>query len=74
MGAQLDTADRIIGRIAALQHGVVTRAQLLSAGVSRRSIAHRLDKGSLIRLHAGIYRVGRERQAYARGDRFLRYT
>jgi predicted transcriptional regulator of viral defense system len=58
MGALLGTADRIIGRIAALQHGVVTRAQLLSAGVSRRSIAHRLDKGSLIRVHPGIYRVG----------------
>jgi predicted transcriptional regulator of viral defense system len=58
MGALFGTADRIIGRIAALQHGVVTRAQMLSAGVSRRSIARRLDKGSLIRVHPGIYRVG----------------
>jgi predicted transcriptional regulator of viral defense system len=58
MGALVDTADQVIARIAASQHGVVTRNQLLSAGVSRRSIANRLDKGSLIRVHAGIYRVG----------------
>jgi predicted transcriptional regulator of viral defense system len=58
MGALLDTADQVIARIAASQHGVVTRIQLLSACVSRRSIAKRLDKGSLIRVHPGIYRVG----------------
>jgi predicted transcriptional regulator of viral defense system len=58
MGALLRTADQIIARIAASQHGVVTRAQLLSARISRRSIARRLDKGSLIGVHRGVYRVG----------------
>jgi very-short-patch-repair endonuclease len=58
MGALVDTADQIIARIATAQHGVVTRMQLLCAGVSRRAIARRLDKGSLIRVHPGVYRVG----------------
>src|SRR4051794_10338626 len=58
MGALPRTADQIIARIAASQHGVVTRAQALAAGLSRRSIANRLDKGSLIRVHRGVYRVG----------------
>jgi predicted transcriptional regulator of viral defense system len=58
MGVQTATADEIIGRIAASQHGVVTRSQLLSAGLSPKAIAKRLDKGSLIRVHRGIYRVG----------------
>jgi predicted transcriptional regulator of viral defense system len=58
MGALVDTADQIIARIAASQHGVVTRPQLLAARVSRRSIAKGLNKGSLIRVHPGVYRVG----------------
>jgi very-short-patch-repair endonuclease len=37
---------------------VVTRAQLLNAGVTRREIATRLRNGSLIRVHGGVYRVG----------------
>ena len=32
--------------------------QLLAAGVSERQIDKRLDKGSLIRVHPGVYRVG----------------
>jgi predicted transcriptional regulator of viral defense system len=58
MGALLGTADQVVAGIAASQHGVVTRAQLLAAGLSRRAIAKRLDKGSLIRVHRGVYRVG----------------
>src|ERR1700704_5011129 len=58
MGAQTASADEIIGRIAASQHGVVTRPQLLSAGISAKAIAKRLDKGRLIRVHRGVYRVG----------------
>lgn len=48
--------DRIIASIASEQHSVVTRPQLLAAGVSRRAIEHRLTTGSLIALHAGVYR------------------
>jgi hypothetical protein len=38
MGGQIDTADEVIVRIASSQHGVVTRVQLLAAGVSARAI------------------------------------
>jgi hypothetical protein len=50
--------DRIVAAIAARQHGVIARWQLLNAGASRRWIAKRLDKGSLIRVYRGVYRVG----------------
>src|SRR5215212_2306006 len=54
MGGQ----DRIAAAIAARQHGVVAREQLLAAGISARCIEKRLDKGSLIRVYPGVYRVG----------------
>jgi hypothetical protein len=38
--------------------GVVTRAQLLAAGITDKEIRHRLRAGSLIRVHPGVYRVG----------------
>ena len=47
-----------IARIAARQHGVVTRVQLLDAGLGARSIARRTDAGRLHRLHRGVYGVG----------------
>jgi hypothetical protein len=37
---------------------VVTRKQLLAAGVSSDEIAWRLREGSLIKVHRGVYRVG----------------
>jgi very-short-patch-repair endonuclease len=37
---------------------VVTHAELLSAGVSAAGIKRRVQKGSLIRQHRGVYRVG----------------
>jgi very-short-patch-repair endonuclease len=58
MGAQVRTAEQDLARIAGAQHGVVTRAQLLRAGVSRREIGHRLKTGALLREHRGVYRVG----------------
>jgi very-short-patch-repair endonuclease len=45
-------------RLAARQHGVVTTAQLLNAGVGRRSIARRVQAGWLVPLHHGVYQVG----------------
>src|SRR4051794_28443208 len=50
--------DGIVAAIAARQYGVVARRQLLAAGISARWIARRLDKGSLIRVYPGVYRVG----------------
>src|SRR4051794_35283880 len=50
--------DRIVGSIADMQHGVAARRQLRAAKVSARSIEKRLDKGTLIRVYPGVYRVG----------------
>ena len=50
-------ADLTIARLAATQHGVVTRNQLLTAGVSPRAVEHRLERRVLVAVHAGIYRM-----------------
>jgi very-short-patch-repair endonuclease len=47
-----------MARLARGQHGVVTRAQLLHAGVSAAQINRRLRSGALLREHRGVYRVG----------------
>jgi very-short-patch-repair endonuclease len=44
--------------LAARQHGVVTRAQLLELGLSPGAVGRRLKAGLLTRLHGGVYRVG----------------
>jgi very-short-patch-repair endonuclease len=51
-----------LGRVLALaakQHGVVTRAQLQSLGLSGRAIDYRLRRGRLHPVHRGVYAVGR---------------
>jgi very-short-patch-repair endonuclease len=53
-----DTAERTIARIAHGQHGVVTRGQLLAAGVTSGQIARRLRAGGLLAEHPGVYRAG----------------
>jgi very-short-patch-repair endonuclease len=40
------------------QHGVVSRRQLIDAGISDEVITHRLRTGALHRLHRGVYAVG----------------
>jgi very-short-patch-repair endonuclease len=39
-------------------HGVVTRRQLLGAGITLDEIRHRLQTGALLREYPGVYRVG----------------
>src|SRR5687768_14718047 len=55
---EMHPRDRAILTIAARQHGIVTTAQLLDAGVGRRSIARRVARGWLVRLYHGVYQVG----------------
>jgi very-short-patch-repair endonuclease len=50
--------DAAIARIATSQHGVVTRAQLVEAGLLPSGISDRLTAGRLHRLHRGVYAVG----------------
>jgi very-short-patch-repair endonuclease len=52
--------DRIAARLARRAHGIVTRRQLLAAGVTDEEIEGRLRIGSLHRQHPGVYRVGHE--------------
>jgi len=44
--------------MASAEHGVVTRAALLRAGISPDEIKRRVRSGSLLRQHTGVYRVG----------------
>lgn len=52
------SADSIIRAVAADQHGVVARRQLLKAGVTRHVIENRVATGWLQPLHRGVYKVG----------------
>jgi len=54
MGGKLATVAALAGK----QHGVVTRAQLLAAGVHRRSIDRLLAAGGLHPVHRGVYAAG----------------
>lgn len=48
-------ADLLLGKHAAEQHGVFTRAQALACGYSAKAIRHRLERGIWITLHPGVY-------------------
>ncbi len=50
--------DRLLADLAARQHGVVARRQLLEAGAGPRAIELRLERGRLHSIHAGVYAVG----------------
>lgn len=51
--------EALVASIAATQHGNVTRRQLLSTGITERSIMRRVQRGRLYREYAGVYSVGR---------------
>jgi very-short-patch-repair endonuclease len=52
------TVEEILARFASQAHGIVTRRELLPAGVSDTEITKRLRKGLLIPQYPGVYRVG----------------
>jgi very-short-patch-repair endonuclease len=61
MRKQSATPDHEVARIGAVQHGVVTHAQLRRAGLSVGAIARRVESGRLHRLYRGVYAVGHRR-------------
>lgn len=52
------TFEEVVSRLAAGQHGVVTRAQLAAEGISRDVLDHRVHTRRLQPLHRGVYLVG----------------
>lgn len=50
--------EAVLAQIAGSQHGVVSRPQLLAAGLTERQIDWRLRRGDLHRLFAKVYAVG----------------
>jgi very-short-patch-repair endonuclease len=52
------TPEVRLARVAAGQHGVVTQAQLIAAGLDRDAIAYRRRVGRLHLLQRGVYAVG----------------
>jgi hypothetical protein len=54
-------ADAAIAAIAARQHGVIARIQLMRLGLGRKAIDHRVKLGRLHVIHRGVYAVGHAR-------------
>jgi very-short-patch-repair endonuclease len=69
MGHKSSTVEQVLARIAGPSHGVVTRDEMLRAGVSPKEIYGRAGKGLLIREFPGVYRVGHK--APSREARYL---
>jgi hypothetical protein len=47
-----------IGRVAEAQRGLITRPQLLAAGIGPGAIAHRVKTGALCRILPGVFSIG----------------
>jgi very-short-patch-repair endonuclease len=55
---EMHEVERAIARIAGRQDNVISREQLLSAGLGRGAIAHRVSTGAWQRLHNNVYLLG----------------
>jgi predicted transcriptional regulator of viral defense system len=53
--------DAAIAELANHQHGVASRRQLEARGLTRSMLEVRLARGSLVKLHRGVYAVGHRR-------------
>lgn len=60
MPGKVKTAEQRIAAIARRAHGIVTRWELLAAGLTKAEIDRRIRRGALIPVYQGIYRVGHE--------------
>jgi hypothetical protein len=58
MGPQSRTVERIIAELAFAANGVVSREELLAAGIAPHVVRDRIRNGLLIREYPGVYRVG----------------
>jgi len=58
MEQQIRTVEAKLAKLASGSHGVVTRQELLRAGITSEEIRKRLAKGALIAIHRGVFRVG----------------
>jgi very-short-patch-repair endonuclease len=54
-------ADKAVAELAARQHGVVSRAQLVNVRLGHRGIDHRIALGRLHPVHRGVCAVGHRR-------------
>jgi putative AbiEi antitoxin of type IV toxin-antitoxin system/uncharacterized protein DUF559 len=50
--------DAALSALAGRQHGIVTTAQIVAAGLSQSGIRDRVKRGALHRIHRGVYSVG----------------
>jgi Transcriptional regulator, AbiEi antitoxin len=58
VATQNTTVEAILAELARESHGVVTREEVLRAGVSKAELLHRVRIGALIPVHRGVFRVG----------------
>jgi hypothetical protein len=58
MRGEWRTVEQLLDQMASQAYGVVTRIELLEAGVSSTGIERRVRKGLLIPQYRGVYRVG----------------
>jgi hypothetical protein len=61
--------DARVARVAARQHGLVTRTQLREVGLGDTAITKRVKAGRLHRVHRGVFKVGYP--ALSRNGRFM---
>ena len=57
-GCKKGQGDERIAKVAGMQHGVVSTAQLRELGIGRGAVQRRVEAGSLRRLHRGVFAVG----------------
>jgi very-short-patch-repair endonuclease len=64
MRREVANTDRVIAEIATRQHGVISAAQLVEAGLADYTITRRVQAGRLHRVHRGVYAVGHPRLTF----------